>query len=190
MDGKFKEKAALSVTVPPITPKTTVAEVEEALQIDPQGVIHALTRLPIDLTSLELLTNLLTSPNFQSMNLNGVSITCEYIQHSLRTIERMTSGNTSDAEGYSDDSTSEHSTDSITPGGREEAIRAVKLMVLFLRNLLRRSVVQYQDLYFDIEEICVRYIWIKEVREFRKFLDGLDVPAELRLDGGASHTGG
>jgi hypothetical protein len=172
-------------TIPPFTPKTTVTEVEEALRRDQQAVIHALTRLPIDLTSLNLLTNLLTSPIFQSMELNGVSITCEYIQHSLRTIERMTAGSSaSDVDGYSDASASEQSLDSIPPGGREEGIRAVKLLVIFLRSLLRRGTVAYQDLYFDIEEICVRYIWIKEVREFREFLNGLDIPSHAELQGG------
>jgi hypothetical protein len=179
-----KTRAAVG-TIPPINPKTTAAEVEEALQADQQGVIHALTRLPVDLNSLNLLTNLLTSPIFQSMELNGVSITCEYIQHSLRTIERMTAGSSaSDVDGYSDASASEQSLDSISPGGREEGIRAVKLLVIFLRSLLRRGTMAYQDLYFDIEEICVRYIWIKEVREFREFLNGLDIPSQAELDGG------
>jgi hypothetical protein len=183
MVNNDKGKGKAAVTIPPITPKTTVAEVEAGLRIDQQAVIHALTRLPIDLTSLELLTNLLTSPTFQNLEVDSVSVTCEYIQHSLRIIERMASGVTSDMDGFSDAAMSEQSLDPIPPGGREEASRAVKLLVLFLRNLLRRGTIAYQDLYFDIEEICVRYIWIREVREFRTFLEGLEKPSEPAFKG-------
>jgi hypothetical protein len=178
-----KRKGKAATAIPLITPKTTAAEVEAALQIDQQAVIHALTRLPIDLTSLELLTNLLISPTFHNLELDSVSLTCEYIQHSLRTIERMASGIAGDMVGFSDASMSEQSLDSIPPGGREETSRAVRLLVLFLRNLLRRGTIAYQDLYFDIEEICVRYIWIKEVREFRTFLEALEKPVEPAFSG-------
>jgi hypothetical protein len=61
------------------------------------------------------------------------------------------------------------------PSGREEQIRAVKLLIMFMKNLLRKDMLPIQELAFDLEEIFVRYIWIAEVREFRKFLEGGDV---------------
>jgi len=45
-------------------------------------------------------------------------------------------------------------------------------LVMFMKNLLRKRLLPVQEMAFDLEEICVRFIWIVEVRDFRKFLEG------------------
>lgn len=62
---------------------------------------------------------------------------------------------------------------------REAQIRAIKLLVLFIRNLIRKGVVGPEEIFFEIREICVRYIWIREVREFRVWVEeGRDAGGE------------
>ena len=56
--------------------------------------------------------------------------------------------------------------------GREAQIRAIKLLVLFMTNLVRRGFVDPQSIYYEAQEICVRYIWVSDVRAFRAFLYG------------------
>ena len=53
---------------------------------------------------------------------------------------------------------------------RDEQIRAIKLLVLFMSSLVRKGLVDPQCIYYEAQEICIRYIWISEVREFRTFL--------------------
>ena len=55
--------------------------------------------------------------------------------------------------------------------GREAQCRAVKLLLLFVKNLIRKGLVGTDVLYFEIQEICVRYVWIKEVRDFRLWIE-------------------
>jgi hypothetical protein len=145
-------------------------------------IVHDLTRLRIDLNSLELLTNILTSPLLAETPVEPGPLVCGYIQHSLRTVERMAWSRSprSDAAGDNGD---DIFSDAVVTGGRDDQARAVKLLVLFLKNLLKRGIVQHQELYFDVEEICVRYIWIPEVREFRKFLEGTDLITKSGLEG-------
>ena len=56
--------------------------------------------------------------------------------------------------------------------GRIAQIRAIKLLVLFMTNFVRKGLVDPQRIYFEAQEVCVRYIWVGEVRTFRAFLYG------------------
>jgi hypothetical protein len=47
----------------------------------------------------------------------------------------------------------------------------VRLLLLFIKNLMRKGLVGIEVLYFEIQEICVRYVWIREVREFRGWVE-------------------
>jgi len=47
----------------------------------------------------------------------------------------------------------------------------VKLLVLFVRNLIRKGMVGPEQMFYEIQEICVRYVWVREVREFRAFIE-------------------
>jgi hypothetical protein len=63
-------------------------------------------------------------------------------------------------------------------GDRDAQTRAVKLLVLFLKNLLKKGLVadatDPAGLLFEIEEVCVRYIFVPEVRAFRRWVEGED----------------
>jgi hypothetical protein len=146
--------------------------ITESLQENPENGYQLLTHLPLDLPSLDFLTTMLQDQLYYALNVDPVSVIRDYIQHSLRTIERMDNydpiNNPSPSAPDFGEATSEEQR------GREAQIRAVKLLVLFLRNLVRKALVPPDELYYEIQEVCVRYMWIKEVRDFRSFMSGED----------------
>ena len=169
---------APSDSIFPISSGSTPYAIQEALHVNPEETARAITRLPLDLTSLDLFTILLDMRAFEPEGIDPSHITREYIQHCLRIIERLGSAFSPSSdhsstspnplafpEGYEDPN-------GATPGGREEQARAVKLLVLFMKNLFMKGLLPVQELLFEIEEVCVRFIWIPEVRDFRRFLEG------------------
>ena len=59
-------------------------------------------------------------------------------------------------------------------GDREAQARAVKLLVLFMKNLIKRGIASAEPagLLYEVEEVCVRYMFLPEVRDFRRWLEG------------------
>jgi hypothetical protein len=57
-------------------------------------------------------------------------------------------------------------------GGAEGQARAVALLVVYLRNLIASGVLPLDRVWLDVQEVCVRYIWLPQVREFRAWLEG------------------
>jgi hypothetical protein len=55
--------------------------------------------------------------------------------------------------------------------GKEAQSRHILLLLLFIKSLIRKGLVELDVLYFEIAEITVRYVWIKEVREFRTWAE-------------------
>ena len=110
---------------------------------------------------------------------NKNNTTREYIQHSLRTIDSI--GGVFSPASVID--SPEHEDSPI--GGREEHIRAIQLLVMFMKNLLRKGKLPLGECAMDIEEVCVRYLWIAEVREFKRFLEGSELDdGGVKVDGG------
>ncbi|OCL07480.1 hypothetical protein AOQ84DRAFT_57952 [Glonium stellatum] len=155
------------------------------LESSPATAIPILTRLPLDLPSLDLLTKLLQNRTLEGLSIDPVPVIRDYVQHSLRLVERM-SFSRSDFSTYSsfaserregnENMDNEDQIGTTPTHDREAQIRAVKLLLLFIRNLIRKALLPPEDIYFEIQEICVRYVWIKEVREFRAFIEqGTDV---------------
>merc|ERR1711881_659610 len=101
--------------------------------------------------------------------MDTATVTREYIQHSLRTIDSI--GGVFSPASVVD--SPEHEDSPI--GGREEHIRAIQLLVMFMKNLLRKGKLPLGECAMDIEEVCVRYLWIAEVREFKRFLEGSEL---------------
>jgi hypothetical protein len=165
--SQMKGKAPLPQLFP-ITSRSSLDSIKQALELDTEEASHALSRLPLDLASLDLLTKVLDSNILTTSAplIKPATITREYIQHCLRIIERT--GNT--FSPTSDSGFDEQQDDG--PKGKEEQIRGVKLLVMFMKNLLGKDKLPVPELRFDIEEICVRYLWISEVREFRKVIGG------------------
>lgn len=132
------------------------------LETEPEHAIPELTHLPIELSSLDFLTTLLQEETLQSLNIEPAPVIADYIQHALRLMEQMgrPPGETGPAEA-----------EVLLESGREAQTRAVKLLLLFMRNLIRKALLPLESIYFEIQEICVRYVWIREVREFRAFVE-------------------
>src|SRR3954471_16421156 len=62
---------------------------ERTLRAGPEVTVHALTRLPIDITSMEQINSILYSDVLNEMAIDPNDLIREYIQHALRIIERM-----------------------------------------------------------------------------------------------------
>lgn len=62
--------------------------------------------------------------------------------------------------------------------GREAQVRALRLLVLFLGNLVRKGKVEVGregegSLYWDLEGLYRSYMWMREVREFKGMIEGM-----------------
>lgn len=144
----------------------TPDSVARQLKLHPYEARAELARLPVDLPTLELYNKLLASDAFVANDIDPVAIVRQYVQHGLRTIEHMAQPQ----PAMSSSSGQDEDTDE-PAGGKEEQVRSVKLLVLFLSNLIRKGQVSPEEVYFEIQELCVRYVWIREVREFRSFME-------------------
>ncbi|KAK0659691.1 hypothetical protein DIS24_g3850 [Lasiodiplodia hormozganensis] len=136
--------------------RLTAEEIIEMSRKEPDQAQQMLVNLPIDLASMEIINGVLVSGQ---ANLENPVIACNYIQHGLRKLE----DSSSDGSTGTNDSEEPYSP-SLDP---EERKRKVKLLVLFIRNLIRRGLVPADSLQYDIQEICVRYAPIKEVRDLK-----------------------
>lgn len=63
--------------------------------------------------------------------------------------------------------------------GREAQTRALRLLVLFLGNLVRKGEVEVgregeSSLYWDLEGLYRSYMWMREVREFKGMIEGME----------------
>lgn len=141
------------------------------LTSDPTIAFEDLTHLPIALPALDFLTTLLTEHTLTKHHIESAPIVTSYIQHALRLVEHMGQPPGLNTEPpYQTEIGIETGTD-ILDHGREAQSRAVRLLLLFIRNLLRKGLFEVEVLYFEIQEICVRYVWIKEVRDFRAWVE-------------------
>jgi hypothetical protein len=155
----------------------------ERLQTEPHTAIPELTHLPIELSYLDFLTTLLQEKTLESFSIESPPVISDYIQHALRLTETMgqppdTSTSTTslregggEGEWLGDAMDGESQQVAVTDRGREAQTRAVKLLLLFIKNVMRKELVPLEAIYFEIQEICVRYVWIREVREFRAFVE-------------------
>ncbi|KAJ4305723.1 hypothetical protein N0V90_001254 [Kalmusia sp. IMI 367209] len=140
------------------------------LETAPSAAIPELTHLPLELSSLDFLTTLLQEQTLQSFSIDPAPVIADFIQHALRLTEAMNQPLPPEPQHGASPANGE-----LMDTGREAQIRAVKLLLLFMRNLLRKDLLPQESIYFEIQEICVRYVWIREVREFRAFVEGEDV---------------
>lgn len=56
--------------------------------------------------------------------------------------------------------------------GKEAQSRAVIILLLFIKSSISKGFLEATSLFFELQEICVRYVWIKEVRDFRAWAQG------------------
>ena len=53
----------------------------------------------------------------------------------------------------------------VNPLNRQAQTRQIQLLCLFIRGLLRHDAVGLQDVYYQIQDIGVKFIFVKEARE-------------------------
>jgi hypothetical protein len=134
------------------------------LKEQPEVAVDDIVRLPLQLEHLEFLNKLLTHRTLESHSLEPSSVITPYIQHALRLVETMGAPPIGSVDGMENGGT-------MVEYGKEAQRRAVNLLLLFIKNLILKDLLGTQSIYFEIEEICVRYVWIKEVRDFRSWIE-------------------
>jgi hypothetical protein len=160
-------------------------EIRTLLHTDHQQAIHRLKHLPIEIPSLDFLTDLITDGTLSSLSIDPSPIIRDFLQRSLRIVELMTEPPPANDPLYSEDTKSVngngHSSEVPDDYGKPAQERAVKLLLLFIGNLIREGLVPANEMFFEIQEICVRYIFIKEVRDFKAEVEGTGL---RDMDGG------
>ncbi|KAF2023740.1 hypothetical protein EK21DRAFT_80155 [Setomelanomma holmii] len=142
----------------------------------PETAIFELTHLPINITYLDFLTTLLADHTLEKHSIDPAHVITQYIQHALRTIERMEKPPSPPSEPMDEWSDDRLVGREELEYGKEAQTRRILLLLLFIKSLIRKGVVELDVLYFEIAEITVRYVWIKEVREFRTWAEeGIEV---------------
>ncbi|KAJ4376177.1 hypothetical protein N0V83_001458 [Neocucurbitaria cava] len=136
------------------------------LNEQPDAAVQELTHLPLELPYLDFFTTLLTNRTLESLAIEPAPVITSYIQHSLRLIEKMAEPPTgADVDGDTNGSNYRWEY------GKEAQSRLVRILLLFIKSLIRKELLGTEVLYFEIQEICVRYVWIKEVRDFRSWVE-------------------
>ncbi|KAF1939691.1 hypothetical protein EJ02DRAFT_456678 [Clathrospora elynae] len=145
----------------------------QKLKEQPDTAVQELKNLPLELSSLDFLTTLLTDRTLEAHSVETAPVIIAYIQHALRLVEKMEAPpSTSDQDSHANGAANgAESRAPVVEYGKEAQSRAVKLMLLFLKSLIRKGLLGTQVLYFEIQEICVRYVWIKEVRDFKSWVE-------------------
>jgi CCR4-NOT transcription complex subunit 11 len=146
--------------------------------------LHFLIRLPVTLKALDFLTKVLTSNVFEAMTMGieAHDIAREYLQHALRKIEILGSRPSTPTSSHSSGTPTSRFFRSGTPTfgnaatssdflDKEEQARTIGLLIVFLRNIIARGVLDLSEAFLDVQEICIRYIWVPQVREFRAWLE-------------------
>ncbi|KAH7068168.1 hypothetical protein BKA63DRAFT_107394 [Paraphoma chrysanthemicola] len=136
------------------------------VQSQPDTAIFELTHLPINITYLDFLTTLLADHTLEKHSIDPAQVITQYIQHALRTVERMDKPPSPPVGGPDEAAEGEQ-----LEYGKEAQSRHILLLLLFIKSLIRKGLVELDVLYFEIAEITVRYVWIKEVREFRSWAE-------------------
>lgn len=137
-------------------------------------VLQTLSFLPVALPTLDLLNRLISQSQIltkdeSSLLLHG------FLANAIRSAESMGTNNASYSsataalsEGYD----SEYSNGNGMGGGRRAQTRQVQLIVLFLTALLRGGVVEPEEVYYEVQELGVRFVFVKEARELWKTICG------------------
>ncbi|KAL5119813.1 hypothetical protein ACEQ8H_002174 [Pleosporales sp. CAS-2024a] len=136
------------------------------LGMDPDTAIFEITRLPISLTYLDFLTTMLSEHTLEKHSIDPPPVITQYIQHALRTIERMGRPPLPSLDGSEMRVEGE-----VLEYGKEAQSRHILLLLLFIKSLVRKGLMELETLFYEIAEITVRYVWIKEVRDFRSWAE-------------------
>ncbi|TID18355.1 hypothetical protein E2P81_ATG06282 [Venturia nashicola] len=176
-DAPAREKAADTRPAAKAPKGPTLAEIEQYMQLQPENTLQCLIRLDISIDSLNLLCQLAANNNhiIENAGVEKIHVMREYILHALRTIEAMVQPeehytDSSNTSNVSNDPSSDTSNE--PPKGRDEQERGITLLAMFMKHLVSEGLVGVNDIYYEISEFVTRYIFVKEVRDFKNFLEG------------------
>jgi hypothetical protein len=166
----------------PMAKKRTEPSLEESIQKQKDDILRNLkqqaetavfdiTRLPITLTHLDFLTTILADRVLEKHSIDPAPVITQYIQHALRTVERMDKPPSPSADAMSEWSEDVRGESEPLEYGKEAQSRCIQLLLLFIKSLIRKGLIELDVLFYEIAEITVRYVWIKEVREFRTWAE-------------------
>ena len=146
------------------------------LRTSPSLATHQLTRLPLSLPALSFLTDLITHRTLPPHNISPAQVILHFTQHALRLIEHM--GQPPHPATTPCPPVTDVGTEPVAAHGRDAQTRALRLLVLFLGNLVRKGEVQVgregeSSLYWDLEGLYRSYMWMGEVREFKGMIEGM-----------------
>jgi len=137
-------------------PFHNVDEFEDALLQSGQDALVKLANAPPTLTNLELLTRVLQDQRIREIlapfGIRSVDVSREHFIHALRRLENATAS--SPHLGYSN-----------VDVGRE-----VQVLAVYLKHAISHGLLDYDMVRLDIEEFCVRYVWVSDVQDFRAWL--------------------
>lgn len=131
-------------------------------------VLSTLSFLPVVLATLDLLNRIITQSRLltkdeASLLLHG------FLANAIRSAEALAeNGGAAAAAGYEDYEATGGVTGGVGGGGRRAQTRSVTLLCLFITSLLRGGAVEAQDVYYEVQELGVRFVWVKEARELWK----------------------
>ena len=153
---------------------------EAWVRVSPEECFHWLVRLPVNLKALDFINKVVTSDIPAKFERKPADLARDFLQHALRKIENMNGSGSDTPRSHSPLlSDSPRSASRFFPAGsagdvhasKEDMIRAIDLLIVFLRNVISRAVLNLDEAFLDVNEICVRYIWLPQVRDFRAWLD-------------------
>lgn len=147
------------------------------LKEDPNLAVQELAHLPLEISSLDFLTKLLVHGTFEELGIDGPPVILQYIQHALRLVEMMEAPPPTSEQNLPVNGTANSIENGahIVEYGKEPQSRAVRLLLLFIKNSISKGLLETALMIFEIQEICVRYVWIKEVRDFRNWVEQGDL---------------
>lgn len=139
-------------------------------------VLSTLSFLPVVLATLDLLNRIITQSRLltkdeASLLLHG------FLANAIRSAEALGENGgaaaAAAAAGYEDyEATGGGVAGSVGGGGRRAQTRSVTLLCLFITSLLRDGAVEAQEVYYEVQELGVRFVWVKEARELWKSICG------------------
>lgn len=126
-------------------------EIVDFIKREPDAAVDVILRLQPDISGLDLLTRILTTPETRDLlDLYGFQpwdLARQHLQTSLRYLENADSDE----------------------GININVETSAELLTLYLKNILSHGIIDVSIVYMDIQELCTRYIWIPAVLEFRKW---------------------
>lgn len=140
-------------------------------------VLSTLSFLPVVLATLDLLNRIITQSRLltkdeASLLLHG------FLANAIRSAEALgenggAAAAAAAAAGYEDyEATGGGVAGGVGGGGRRAQTRSVTLLCLFITSLLRDGAVEAQEVYYEVQELGVRFVWVKEARELWKSICG------------------